>query len=186
MTDETKSETPDTPADVASLSADDDTSPDTGTGARAGTDERSTLKRERDEYRDLSLRKTAELDNYRKRIDRERATVAQTAASDLITELLPLIDDLERALAIEVDADGTAAYRAGVELIHKQLLDLLTKRGVSPIDSAGQMFDPNFHQAVAHEASDDHSEGQIIEELRRGYVMGGRLLRPSMVRVAKA
>lgn len=149
-------------------------------------DERSDLERERDEYRDLFLRKTAELDNYRKRIDRERAAVDQAAAADLITELLPLIDDLERALAADVDSAGAEAYRAGVELIHKQLLDVLAKRGVTPIDTEGQDFDPHLHQAVAHDASAEHREGQIIDELRRGYVMGGRLLRPSMVRVAKA
>ena len=180
MTDDTKPETPDSPAQVVPPPADanEPTSP--------SPDELRALARERDEYRDLTLRKTAELDNYRKRIDREREAVGQRAAADLITELLPLIDDLERALAVEVDSDTAAAYRVGVELIHKQLLDLLEKRGVSPIDTVGQTFDPNFHQAVAHETSDDHSEGQIIDELRRGYVMGERLLRPSMVRVARA
>lgn len=179
MTDDTRSETPDTPADGSPQPADN-------APTLPGSDALSDLARERDEYRELSLRKTAELDNFRKRIDRERAAVDQAAAADLITELLPLIDDLERALATEVDADGAEAYRAGVELIRKQLLDLLAKRGVSPIETAGQMFDPHVHQAVAHEVSEDQDEGQIIEELRRGYVMGGRLLRPSMVRVAKA
>ncbi len=73
-----------------------------------------------------------------------------------------------------------------MELIHKQLLDVLAKRGVTPIETAGEDFDPHVHEAVAHEPSPDHREGQIIDELRRGYMMSGRLLRPSMVRVAKA
>lgn len=180
MTDNTRPEAPETPAEV--LPPPDDTD----TRSEDDQDERSDLARERDEYRDLLLRKTAELDNYRKRIDRERESVDQAAAADLITELLPLIDDLERALTTVVDAEGATAYRTGVKLIHRQLLDLLTKRSVSPIDTAGQMFDPHLHQAVAHEASNDHTEGEIIAELRRGYVMGGRLLRPSIVRVAKA
>ena len=144
------------------------------------------LARERDEYHDLLLRKTAELDNYRKRIERERAEVDQAAATDLLTELLPLIDDLERALAVDADTDAVTAYRAGVELIHKRLLGIVEKRGVTPIDTNGQEFNPHYHQAVAHEVSADHDEGQIIDELRRGYMLGGRLLRPAMVRVAKA
>lgn len=149
-------------------------------------EEPSAAERERDEFRDLLLRKTAEFDNYRKRVDRERQTADQAAAADLITELLPLIDDLERALAAEADSDAVAAYRTGVELIRKQLLDVLARRGVAPLDTAGQQFDPHVHEAVAHEESADHAAGQIIGEIRRGYVMGVRLLRPAMVRVAKS
>ena len=179
MTDDTRPETPDPP--VEAVLSSDDVDPE-GSNAEAAADDpasgdgRSDLERERDEYRDLLLRK----------IERERESVDQAAAADLITELLPLIDDLERALAAEVDSDGAASYRAGVELIHKQLLDVLAKRGVTPIETAGQDFDPHLHEAVAHESSDDHRDGEIIDELRRGYVMGGRLLRASMVRVAKA
>ena len=149
-------------------------------------EEPSAAERERDEFRDLLLRKTAEFDNYRKRVDRERQAADQAAAADLITELLPLIDDLERALEAEADSDAAGAYRAGVELIRKQLLDVLARRGVAPLDTDGQQFDPHFHEAVAHEESSDHAAGEIIGELRRGYVMGARLLRPAMVRVAKA
>ena len=141
---------------------------------------------ERDEYRDLLLRKTAEFDNYRRRVDRERSEFARTAAVDLIRELLPLVDDLERALAAPADTGDAETYRAGVELIHRQLLDLLRKRDVTPIAAAGAQFDPHVHEAVVHEASDDHPDGEVIEELRRGYRLGSRLLRPAMVKVAKA
>lgn len=144
------------------------------------------LQRERDDYYDRLLRKTAEFDNYRKRIDRERAQVAEAAASDLLEELLPLVDDLERALKAEPGADGANAYRRGVELIHKQLVDILRKRGVRPIDSLGADFDPHFHQAVSYDAADGRRDGEIIEEFRRGYMLGDRLLRPAMVKVAKA
>ncbi len=182
MTDDTRPETPDSaaaPADVETPppAADEPAPP------AAAADETA---RERDEYRDLLLRKTAELDNYRKRVERERAAADEAAAADLIGELLPILDDLERALETGADTAAAAAYRTGVELIHKQLLDLLAKRRVVPIDTAGQDFDPHFHQAVAHEASAEHAEGQIIGELRRGYLLAGRLLRPAMVRVAKA
>ena len=100
--------------------------------------------------------------------------------------MLPLIDDLERALAAEADAGAAQAYRTGVELIHRQLLELLARRGVTPLETAGEQFDPHQHEAVAHEESADHEPGQIIDELRRGYVMGSRLLRAAMVRVARA
>lgn len=182
MTDDTRPETPEPaePSEVAPPPAEPD---EPAQPAVAAEDD---AVRERDEYRDLLLRKTAELDNYRKRVERERAAADEAAAADLIADLLPIVDDLERALGTDVEAAAADAYRTGVELIHKRLLDLLARRRVTPIDTAGQTFDPHYHQAVAHEASDAHGEGQIIGELRRGYMMAGRLLRPAMVRVAKA
>jgi molecular chaperone GrpE len=159
---------------------------DAAGGAAAGTTlDPEELQRQRDEYYDLLLRKTAEFDNYRKRIERERQSVAEAAAADLILELLPLVDDLERALAAETGPEGTETYRRGVELIHRQLLETLRKRGVRPIDALGADFDPHFHQAVSHEPGEDRRDGEVIEEFRRGYMLGDRLLRPSMVKVAK-
>jgi len=143
------------------------------------------LRRQRDEYYDRLLRKTAEFDNFRKRTDRERQAQAEAAAADLLEELLPLIDDLERALQTEAGTEGAAAYRRGVELIHRSLMEILRKRGVRPIEALGADFDPYYHQAVAHEPSSEHREGEIVEEFRRGYMLGDRLLRPSMVKVAK-
>jgi molecular chaperone GrpE len=143
------------------------------------------LQRQRDDYYDRLLRKTAEFDNYRKRVDRERAQLADAAASDLLEELLPLVDNLERALKAEAGSETADAYRRGVELIHQQLIELLRKRGVRPIDALGTDFDPHFHQAVAHEMAEGRREGEVIEEFRRGYMLGDRLLRPAMVKVAK-
>ena len=141
---------------------------------------------ERDEYRDLLLRKQAEFDNYKKRVERDRAKANREAEMRLIMALLPLLDDFERALGAPT-ADGDAdAYRAGVELIHRQLLDILRKRGVAPMDTAGARFDPNLHEAVAYQASEGHDDGDVIDELRRGYLFGEDLLRAAMVRVAKA
>ncbi|HXH07391.1 MAG TPA: nucleotide exchange factor GrpE [Vicinamibacterales bacterium] len=142
------------------------------------------LARQRDEYYELLLRTRAEFDNYRKRIERERQDWAQTAAAELLRELLPVIDDLERALAVETSADGADAYRRGVELIHRQLLDLLRRRGVRPIETVGARFDPRWHQAVAYEPAPGRREGEIVEEYRRGYLFGDRLLRPAAVKVA--
>jgi molecular chaperone GrpE len=143
------------------------------------------LQKQRDQYYDRLLRKTAEFDNYRKRIERERVQQAEAAASDLLTELLPLVDDLERALNADAGSEGAEAYRRGVELIHQHLLELLRKRGVRPIEALGADFDPHFHQAVSHEPAEGRREGEVTEEFRRGYMLGDRLLRPAMVKVAK-
>jgi molecular chaperone GrpE len=152
----------------------------TQTAADAGE-----MQRQRDEYYDRLLRKTAEFDNYRKRIERERQQVTEAAAADLIGELLPLVDDLERALRSDAGDQSVDAYRRGVELIHKQLLELLRKRGVRPIDTVGADFDPHYHQAVAHEHVEGRRDGEVTDEFRRGYMLGDRLLRPAMVKVAK-
>ena len=141
------------------------------------------LQRDLAGAQDRLLRTAAEFDNYRKRIDRERRDLSEYAASEVLTELLPIIDNLERALITPGAEDDP--FRKGVELIHKQMLDLLRKRGVKPIEARGLDFDPNFHQAVIHEPSDSHREGEVMEELQRGYLIGERLLRPAMVKVAK-
>ncbi len=140
--------------------------------------------RQRDAHYERLLRVTAEFDNYRKRTERERRELIDQAAGDLLGDLLPVVDDLERALAAETQ-DGDA-YRRGVEIIHKQLLDLMARRGVAPIEAVGADFDPALHQAVVHEPGDGHRDGEVVEELRRGYTLRKRLLRPSMVKVAKA
>jgi molecular chaperone GrpE len=150
-----------------------------------GGDPSDDLRRERDDFQDRLLRKTAEFDNYRKRIERERREQADQAVVNLMQELLLVVDDFDRALTIEAGG-GADAYRKGVELIHQKLHDLLRKRGVKAFDALGADFDPNIHQAVMHEASPDHREGEVIGEMQKGYMMGDRLLRPAMVKVAKA
>lgn len=152
--------------------------------ALVSTDQVADLQRERDDYQDRWMRKSAEFDNYRKRIERERREQADQKVVDLLLELLLVVDDFDRALT--VDAADVPSYRKGVELIHTKLQDLLRKYNVKPIDSVGADFDPNLHQAVVHEVSAEHREGEVIGELRRGYMMGDRLLRPAMVRVAKS
>lgn len=155
---------------------------------------RSEAEKQRDEYYDLLLRKTAEFDNFRKRTERERQSVSESAAADLITELLPLVDDFERALLAprsagreggQVGGEDDNAYRRGIELIYRRLLDVLQKRGVRPIEALGADFDPYYHQAVSYEPAAGTREGEVIEEFRKGYMLGERLLRPTMVKVAK-
>ena len=152
--------------------------------ADAGGPELDEVIRERDAHYDRLLRVTAEFDNYRKRTERERRELIEQAAGDLLGDLLPVVDDLERALAADTQDGDT--YRRGVEIIHKQLLDIMARRGVAPIEAVGTDFDPTLHQAVAHEPGDGHRDGEVVEELRRGYTLRQRLLRPSMVKVAKA
>ena len=152
--------------------------------AMVSTDPISDLQRERDDYYDRWLRKTAEFDNYRKRVERERRERADQKITDLMLELLQVVDDFDRALTMDA-GEGGAGYRKGVELIHAKLNDLIRRQGVQPIESLGADFDPNVHQAVIHESSPEHREGEVIAELARGYTMGDRLLRPAMVKVAK-
>ncbi|HZM95873.1 MAG TPA: nucleotide exchange factor GrpE [Vicinamibacterales bacterium] len=142
------------------------------------------LRREKDSLHDRLLRTAAEFENYKKRVERERRELADYMKADVLREILPIVDNFERAL--QAPSPEGEPLRKGVELIHKQMLDFLRKRGVTPIEALGADFDPNFHQAVIHETSPSHREGEVIEELQRGYMLGDKLLRPAMVKVAKA
>ncbi len=169
------------------LGADAETqsTPDTGETAPPGDDQANAVD-EREQLRDRLLRTTAEFDNFRKRVDRDRREMADRAAESLLLDLLPVVDDLERALAAEATGEGAEAYRRGVELIHKQLTELLARRGVKVLDALGADFDPHLHQAVASEQADGHRDGEVIAVLRTGYLLNDRLLRPAMVKVAQA
>ena len=163
------------------------------TNGAMGADEAfDKLRAERDEFKDLLLRKSAEFENYRRRNEKERRELAEFANADLLRDILPLLDNLERAMGAASDAQSAsdpaaalAGYRAGIDLIRRQFAELLRKKGVTPIEALGADFDPHFHQAVTRETSDAHREGEVMEELQRGYKLGDRLLRPAMVKVAK-
>lgn len=169
------------PTDGAATDADTTASESSATASS----DVSALQRERDDLYDRLLRKSAEFDNYRKRVDKERREQAEWAAADVLSDVLAVLDDFDRALSIEAPPEAKS-YLAGFELIHRQLGDLLRKRGVTPIETLGADFDPHFHQAVAYDESPGAREGEVIGELRKGYKLGDRLLRPAMVRVAKA
>lgn len=155
-------------------------------GTPGAASELETLRRERDEAQDRLLRLQAEFDNYRKRMERERRDLGDHVAAELLGEFLPVLDDVERALtaAQAVSDPLLASHRQGLELIQKQFLDLLKRRNVTPIAALGADFDPNVHQAVGQEVSVSHREGEVIDDMRRGYQLGEKLLRPSMVKVA--
>lgn len=137
------------------------------------------------EYLDGWQRARADFANYKKRVEREQAQVYQTAAGNIIKRFLEVADDLERALKNRPqDGDG-AAWAGGVELVYRKVLTILESQGVKPMGAPGQLFDPNFHEAVSSEESDQFQSGQIIEVLQPGYMLGDRVLRPAMVRVAR-
>jgi molecular chaperone GrpE len=178
----TRSKGADVPEEAGDLQ-EEGASPATAATA-APADELAELRKERDSLQDRLLRQAAEFDNYRKRVDRERKDSSQYAAVDLIQDLLPIIDDFERAL--QSDAAGAESYRQGIEIIHRALVETLRKRGVTAIDAVGTDFDPQIHQAVAYEAAPDRRDGEVTEQFTRGYRLGDKLIRPAMVKVAKA
>ena len=145
----------------------------------------AALTRERDEIYDRLLRTTAEFDNYRKRIERERRAQTDQAVADLLLEVLAVMDDFDRAVNTAHDT-SPSAYRRGIGLIAAKMHELLKKQGVRPIEAVGQPFNPELHQAVTYEESPGHEDGEVVSELSRGYMRGDKLLRPAMVKVAKA
>ncbi len=132
---------------------------------------------------DRLLRKQAELDNFRKRTQRERDEFRQIANESLIRELLPVLDGFQRALKQRAAAVPETFYQ-GMELIHRQLLEVLGRAGVEPMETSGQLFDPHYHQAVETVEDPDRRDQEIVGELQRGYMLNRRLLRPAIVRVA--
>jgi molecular chaperone GrpE len=143
------------------------------------------LQKERDDLYDRLLRKSAEFDNFRKRVDRDRKEMIDWAAVDVLTDVLAIADDFDRALAAPAPPEANA-YKAGLELIRHQLGELLKKRGVTTVDALGADFDPHLHQAVAYEEVPGAREGEVVDVMGKGYKLGDRLLRPAMVKVAKA
>jgi len=144
------------------------------------------LKEELARCRDRLLRTAAEFDNYRKRTERERREITDRTVEAILLDLVDVVDDFERALSVEAGERGVEGYRQGVELVHRRVLDLLGRRGVTPVDAVGADFDPNLHQAVTTEPAGDHRDGEVVEQFRRGYLIGDRLLRPAMVKVARS
>lgn len=148
----------------------------------APSDELSKVKAERDTLFDRLARLQAEFDNFRKRQQKENADFRDYALTNAIRELLPILDSLDRALQTAPEGEE---FRKGVELIDRQFHDALAKLGVEPIESKGQPFDPNLHQAIQMVESPDVDENHVVDELQRGYKIKDRLLRPAMVTVSR-
>ena len=145
--------------------------------------ETAKLLSELDDLRGTLLRRQADFDNYRKRIEKERTEDAKRATARMIEGLIPIIDGFEHALAAHREKEYEV-YRKGFELIYKQLIDNITKLGAERIDPLGRQFDPHAHQAMDRLETTDHEDGTIVQVFQPGYMFHGRVLRPAMVRVA--
>jgi molecular chaperone GrpE len=145
-------------------------------------EEAEQLKAELDHVRDIYLRKLAEFDNFRKRVEREREEHRLAGVEEMVRELLPVLDNFERALQHAEDDSG--AFQQGVEMIAKQLWDTLERRGVQEVNPVGQPFDPELHEAVQRVEDSEHPPGTVAWVMLKGYTMGDRLVRPAMVGVA--
>lgn len=142
------------------------------------------LEKELEAERAQALRVLADFQNFRRRSEEQRAETASRAVQEFVTDLLPILDNFERALASAADSRSFDGLVAGVELILRQLRELLQKHGVEPIEAVGQPFDPNLHDAAMRVEDAEVAENTVVEELQRGYTMDGRVIRPAMVKVA--
>lgn len=157
-------------------------SPDDLEGKLAAvTAERDKLEAEKAELYDRYLRSQAEFANARSRWDRDRSDYLQFAAMDLVRNILPVLDDFERALKVET---ADKEYERGIQLIYQRFFDALKKMGLEPVEAAGKRFDPNHHEAVQREHTDEAEDQTVLEEFQRGYNFKGKLLRPAWVKVA--
>jgi len=155
--------------------------PDDPSNPEAITADRDRLAAELADLQDRYLRRSAEFQNLRKRLENEKVEFLEYASMEAVRALLPILDDFERALQTE---SADTEYVKGMELIHQRLLDALKKLGLEPIDSQGQPFDPHRHHAVEMVETDEAGDHTVIAEYQRGYNFKGRLLRAAMVKVA--
>jgi molecular chaperone GrpE len=156
-----------------------DQTPETTPAGDFGAD-RDRLTKEKNELQDL-LRRQAEFENYRRRVERERSELFEYAAMDTVKALLPVLDDFERALKVET---ADKEYARGMELIYQRLYETLRKIGLEPLSTEGTLFNPHEHHAVEMVDTTEHPDQTILDEYQRGYKFKGRLLRPAMLKVA--
>ncbi len=140
-----------------------------------------STKQELEEMTDRYKRLMAEFDNFKKRSSKERETLYNSLISDIITSILPVVDNLEKAVSVKTEDES---YKQGVEMVHKQLIDTLSNLGVQQIPTIGETFNPEYHEAVSSVQDDTLGEKEIKEEFRKGYKIGGKVIRHSMVVVA--
>jgi len=174
------------PDPAANSPAGDPPSPKSGAGDAPGPSEQvQKLQAEKQELMDTLVRRQADFENYRKRVEKERHHDRHRAAEAMIEHLLPVLDAFDRALADSSDS-AYVEYRKGFELIRRQLWETLAKQGLVRIDAVGQEFNPHFHHAIERVETMEHADGIVIGELQPGYAFHERVLRPAMVRVAAA
>lgn len=139
-----------------------------------------TLKSRNDQL----MRVAADFENYKRRQEREREEMAKYAGQQVVANLLPVLDNFERALQVQ-NAQDPVRFVEGIQMIQKQLNEVLTKANVEVVEAVGQPFNPEFHEAIASEVNDEVEDETVLEEFQKGYIMHGRLIRPSIVKVSK-
>ncbi len=142
------------------------------------------LHKQVEDAQQRALRAQADFDNYRRRTIKEKEELAQYASMKLITELLPVIDNFERALTAAQTAEDKDSFIKGVDMIFRQFNQVLQQEGLAQMETVGQPFNPDFHQAIMQVESDEHEEGIVVEEVQRGYMLKDKVLRPAMVKVS--
>jgi molecular chaperone GrpE len=152
-------------------------------GDPAPAEQLEKLLAEKQELMNTMVRRQADFENYRKRVEKEREQDRHRGVETLVEKLLPVLDAFQRALSVQDDA-GYAEYRKGFELIYRQLWEAVAKQGLERIESVGKEFNPHLHHAIERTETSEHPDGTVIGELQPGYVFHGRVLRPAMVRVA--
>jgi molecular chaperone GrpE len=153
-------------------------------GENGQDDPTASLQADLDRFRDLALRSQADFDNYKKRALREKEEAIKYANSSLLERLIPIVDNFELGLSAAKSEGEKSPVYSGMSMVWKQLTDFLADNGLQPIDAEGEKFDPNLHEAIAHEPSDEVPEGVVLRQMRRGYRLKDRLLRPSSVVVS--
>lgn len=162
---------------------DAETATKAATTETAATPPAETAESVRAELMDRILRLQADFDNYRRRTRQEQSELSAFVTQNLIKELLPVIDNFERALSSR-PTDDPSGFGAGVEMIFRQLYGVLEKQGITTVDAVGSLFDPNRHEAILKDTESDQPEGTVVAELQKGYAVGGKVIRPALVKVA--
>ncbi len=147
--------------------------------------ELETARSENAAAADMMLRLAAEMDNYKKRVIKERESLIKYGSQGMLQELLPMLDNFQRAIESANKSKDFDSFLEGVEMIFRQMCEALGRKGVSPIDAVGETFDPNIHEAVTQVTSEEYPENIVAEELQKGYMLHDRVVRPAMVAVSK-
>ncbi|MUG45082.1 nucleotide exchange factor GrpE [Paenibacillus woosongensis] len=152
--------------------------------AEESNKEAEALRAELEEQQQRLMRAQADFDNFRRRTQKEKEELGKYASAKLITELLPVIDNFERAIASGEQGTDVSSYAKGVEMIFRQLEGVLGNEGLKAMETVGEPFNPEFHQAIMQVESDEHEEGIVVEEVQKGYMLKDKVLRPAMVKVS--
>lgn len=152
--------------------------------ADQGQDELARLKTEVEETQQRFVRAQADFDNFRRRTQKEKEELAKYASMKLVTELVPVIDNFERAMATVPEGTESESFSKGIQMIFRQLETVLNNEGLTAMDTVGQPFNPEFHQAIMQVESDEYEEGTVVEEVQKGYMLKDKVLRPAMVKVS--